>query len=269
MVRRGYVNAGNGQLHYRQAGRRTKDQVPLIALHLVPNSSQVFEVFMEHMSEHRTVIAFDLPGFGMSDGVQEDTIEIYAKVIARGIAELGYTRVDLLGYHTGAAVALELEKLLPESVRFMVLAAIPLLTDEERRRFAALPPIPFDESGDFVKAEWNRSFKWRGPGQSVDSVKRTFAEKMRPGARERGAQAVVRYELKERLASLKKPLLVIRPNDDLWEATLRAKPLLSEAIWVEFPNYGHGLFEVAGPSMADLIQGFLSDPSNSLRQTNL
>ena len=255
-VSRGYVGAPAQQLHYRSVNFPS-DNVPLIALHLVPNSSQVFLEFMRHVPTSRPVLAFDLPGFGMSDPAPEDTIESYAERILQAIDELELPQFDLLGYHTGAAVAVEIERQASDRVRAVVLTAIPILTQEEKDRFAALPPIAFDEEGEFLKTEWQRSMQWRGPGQTVDSVKRTFAEKMRPGARERGATAVVKYDLETPLTALNKPLLVFRPKDDLWQATSRARVLTPKARWVELPDYGHGLFEVAGPSLAKQIEGFL------------
>ena len=261
-LRRAYVDAGPGQLHLRIAGPPNTDseRPPLVALHLVPNSGQVFDRFLPLISEDRTAIAFDLPGFGMSDPVDgPETIEAYANAILDGLDQLGIVEIDLLGYHTGAAVSAEIIRQRPQFVRRVILAAIPVLTQVERDRYAALPPIAFDEAGEFAKQEWQRSMHWRGPGQTVDSVKRTYAEKMRPGARERGATAVVGYDLGAVLPLIDKPTLVMRPKDDLWEATARARPLLSEALWVELPHYGHGLFEVAAGEMAALVDCFLGD----------
>ncbi len=256
-ILRGYVGPSGAQIHYRSVNYPRSTEVPLIALHLVPNSSQVFIEFMKQVPASRPVFAFDLPGFGMSDPTANDTIEEYAIRILFGVKQLGLEKYDLLGYHTGAAVAVEMERRASSQVRFMILAAVPILTEEERDRFAALPPIAFDEAGDYLKAEWQRSMQWRGPGQTVASVRRTFAEKMRPGARERGATAVVKYDLATPLAKLTKPLLVIRPKDDLWVATKRARGLVPDAQWLELPGYGHGLFEVAGPSLAERLERFL------------
>lgn len=255
-VTRGYATFEAGQLHYRLVGSLDTKR-PLIALHLVPNSSQVFAQFMQQMGSGRTVVAFDLPGFGMSDGIQQDTIEGYAKAVMQATESLGFGKIDLLGYHTGAAVAAEINRVNPQLVDQLVLVAIPVLTQEERDRFAALPPIPFDEAGEFAKTEWQRSLVWRGPGQTLDSVKRTFAEKMRPGARERGATAVVQYDLAPVLKELNRSVLVLRPKDDLWEATLRAKPLLPKATWLDYPDYGHGFFETATEELVTIIDDYL------------
>lgn len=258
-LRRGYADSSVGQLHYREIpADDTSDSLPLVLLHLVPNSSQVFDAFMLAGDDGRRQLAFDLPGFGMSDPVTGDeTVEAYAQAILASLDALGVESIDLLGYHTGAAVAAEMMQQRPDLVRKLVLVAIPLLTDEERAAFAALPPIAFDEDGEFAKTEWQRSLRWRGPGQSIDSVKKTYAEKMRPGARERGAKAVVAYDLEPALRAIDVPLMVLRPKDDLWEATDCARSVLTDAAWIDLPQYGHGMFHVAPDELASTVFEFL------------
>lgn len=259
-VERAYVDSRTGQLHVRVASAKT-DARTLVLLHQVPNSGQVFEPFLKAISSRRSAVAFDLPGFGMSDPMpDQDSIEGYAQAILDGLDALDLSDIDIVGYHTGAAVAAEMLRLQPKRIHHVVLASVPVLSAQERAQFAALPPIPFDEDGVFAQREFERSMRWRGPGQSTDSIKRTFAEKMRPGARERGATAVVAYDLAATLRSIQKKVLVLRPRDDLWEATLRAKPLLANAVWVEYPDHGHGLFEVIPDELADLIDYYLEQP---------
>jgi hypothetical protein len=89
---------------------------------------------------------------------------------------------------------------------------VPVFTETERARFGALPPIPFDEEGDWAREEWRRSWRWRGPGQTRADVLRTYAEKMRPGARERGATAIAAYDMAGALRAVRQPLLIVRPE---------------------------------------------------------
>ena len=160
-------------------------------LHHVPNSGQVFAPVMPLLADRRRVIAIDMPGFGMSDPVPDpQTIERYAEVIGKALRDSAGEQIDIVGYHTGAAVAAVLANAGIVSVRRVAMIAVPVLTDAERAHFAALPPIPFDEAGEWARAEWQRSWTWRGPGQSIDDLLRSFAEKMRPNARRVGAAAI-------------------------------------------------------------------------------
>lgn len=205
-------------------------------------------------------MAFDTPGFGMSDpGPDPQSIASYADALGDAIGELGLgdREVDLLGYHTGAAIAAELALGGRVRVRRIVLAAVPMLTAAERASLGALPPIPFDEDGNWARDEWRRSWRWRGPGQSRDSVLRTFAEKMRPGARERGANAIITYDMEAALRRLRPPLLMLRPRDDLWDATQRARDIRPDAGCVELPDLGHGMWDAAPQRLAAELALFL------------
>lgn len=262
-VRRSYIDGRFGQIHVRSihpagAGDRKR---PVVMLHLSPNSGQVFARVMPLLGADRIVLAPDYPGYGMSDEIAgEQTIEKYASAMIDVIEATNLVGpVDLVGYHTGTGVALAMVGQRPELFGKVALIAVPVLTAEERAAGAALPRIAFDTDGDFAKAEWQSSWRWRGPGQDVPSVLATFAEKMRPGAREKGATAILNYAIDKPLETMSKPLLIVRVKDDLWEATARARQLRPDAEYVELPGYGHGLFDAAPAHMDELLRQFLDD----------
>jgi pimeloyl-ACP methyl ester carboxylesterase len=225
----------------------------------VPNSSQIYTEFLPLVAADRPAMAFDTPGYGMSDPAPDpQTIGAYADAVEDGLAALSLAGpVDLLGYHTGAAIAAELATRGRWAVRRVMLVAVPVFSEVERASFGALPPIQFDEEGDWAREEWRRSWRWRGPGQQRASVLRTFAEKMRPGARERGAIAIAGYDMARAVSRIRQPLMIARPKDDLWEATARARTLRPDAAYAELPELGHGLWEVAPERMAALARRFL------------
>lgn len=258
LATRDYVPCRFGQLHLRRAGWQT-DRASLACFHQVPNSGQIFAPVLPLVATDRLALAIDTPGYGMSDPAPDpQTIAAYADAIADGLAALDLGAIDLVGYHTGAAIAAELAKRLGNRVRRIMLIAVPVFTPEERARFGALPPIPWDEAGDWAREEWRRSWTWRGPGQTREDVLRTYAEKMRPGARERGATAIAAYDMAGALALIDKPLMIVRPRDDLWEATARARALRPDADYAELPDLGHGLWSVAPERMAALLRGFFA-----------
>jgi len=65
------------------------------------------------------------------------------------------------------------------------------------------------------------------------------------------------YDAAARLPLVTQPVLVLRPNDDLWEVTPRAGALLRRAEFVDLPEYGFGLFDVASDVVAGLAREFL------------
>jgi pimeloyl-ACP methyl ester carboxylesterase len=207
------------------------------------------------------VYAPDTPGFGDSDApASQPSVADYAGAMLDFIEQMRFRKIDLLGYHTGSLIAAEIALAKPDLVRKLVMVAVPVLEDAERAAFKKSPwPMPVAEDGSHLQKEWDHSQKWRGPGVTLEMLAASFAEKLRNGPRAWwGANAVMEYSARERLSQIKQPTLVLRPKDDLWEATLRAKSILRNAQYKDLPDYGHGLFNVAPQVVAGQISEFLA-----------
>ena len=264
-LRRMYVDCRWGQLHLRSAFASNggfDELTTLVCLHQSPQSSRVFEQFLRLMGSDRSVYAPDTPGFGESDPPpSQPSVADYAAAIGDVIDHLRLRRVDLLGYHTGASIAAELAIERPEQVRRVVMVAAPVFTQAERDAFDARPwPLPLREDGAHLAQEWQRTLQWRGPGATLEQLAARFAEKLRNGPRAWwGASAAMRYPARERLPRISQPVLVLRPRDDLWDVTPRARELMPDAQWVDLPEQGFGLFDMAPDVVAGHVRAFLDD----------
>ena len=262
-MRRAYFETRFGQLHVHNAmpaGGGFDEATTLVCFHQSPMSGRTFRGFLELMGRDRSVYAPDTPGFGESDPPpSKPSIADYAGAMLDFLEQMRFRKVDLLGYHTGSLIAAEVALARPELVRHVVMVAVPVLTDEERAAFRHSPwPLPPAEDGSHLLKEWQFSQKWRGPGVTLEQLSRGYAEKLRNGPQAWwGANAVMDYPARERLAQLKAPVLVLRPKDDLWEATQRVRNVLRDARVVELPQYGHGLFDVAPQAVVDATAAFL------------
>jgi pimeloyl-ACP methyl ester carboxylesterase len=260
---RAYFECRYGQLHVHNAipsGGGFDEETTLICLHQSPASGRVFRRFARIAAKTRSVYCPDTPGFGESDPPPSaPSIADYAAAIGDFIDSMRFRQVDLLGFHTGSAIATELALARPQVVKRLVLVAVPLLTTEEREAFKRAPwPVPPAEDGSHLLTEWQRSQQWRGPGVTLEMLANSFAAKLHNGSSAWwGATAVMNWPAAERLALVKQPVLVLRPKDDLWEATARAKSVLKSARLIDLPNHGHGVFEVAPDLLATEALGFL------------
>jgi pimeloyl-ACP methyl ester carboxylesterase len=260
---RAYFECRYGQLHVHNAipsGGGFDEETTLICLHHSPASGRVFRKFARIAAKTRSVYCPDTPGFGESDAPESaPSLADYAGAIADFIDLMRFRQVDVLGYHTGAAIAAELALLRPQIVKRLVLVGVPVLTTEERDAFKRSPwPVPPAEDGSHLTTEWRRSQEWRGSGVTLEMLAASFAEKLHNGPSAWwGAHAVMNWPAVERLALVKQPALVFRPKDDLWDATLRAKSALKGARFVDLPEHGHGVFEVAAEALASEALGFL------------
>ena len=117
-IYRNYVNLKSGQVHIRMSGKEKNDRKPLVCFHLSPVSGIIFEKLMMEMGQDRLIIAPDTPGFGMSDYISsEPTIHDYAKIMRDLINKLNIKNLDIMGYHTGSKICVELANLIQERIK--------------------------------------------------------------------------------------------------------------------------------------------------------
>jgi pimeloyl-ACP methyl ester carboxylesterase len=265
-LRRAYFESRYGQLHVHYAipaGGGFDESTTLLCLHQSPMSARVFDPLLKLLGRDRSVYAPDTPGYGESDAPPtKPSIADYAATLLEFVDNMRLRKVDLLGYHTGALIAAEIAVTRPELVRRLVLAGVPLLNETEKAAFRKTPwPANISEDGSHLLTEWKRSLQWRGPGVTLENLAASFAEKLRSGPQGHwGASAVMDYPAVERLRAVNQQVLVIRPKDDLWEATARARNVMKNASFVDLPQYGFGLFEVASAEIAAICREFLDRP---------
>ena len=260
MIRRIYPTRF-GQLHLRSHDGRG---VPLVLLHMSPRSGAMWEAFQEKVE--RPTHAPDRLGYGFSDAPPWAlSLEQYAQATVDGLKAAGMQgQIDLLGVHTGSVEAIEIAHLLGSQVRRVVAVGMPLFTVEEQQRqlekYSEQPLRPATEGGHVLGA-WRGGLALRQPPYDLGDAHRRFIEHVlaaNPGAAFRAACG---YAIDKKLKSLKTPLTVFAPHDDIIEQTMRVKPLLKpSATYVDLPDLGLDLFSASIDRMAALLNRHL--PAN-------
>jgi pimeloyl-ACP methyl ester carboxylesterase len=99
-------------VHYLRAGTGPA----LALLHACPCSAKVMRPLMPVFGEKFTCLAFDMPGFGLSDLLPKPnpSIEDFADALAETLDALGVEHVATYGRHTGASIAVEFAARHPE-----------------------------------------------------------------------------------------------------------------------------------------------------------
>lgn len=157
-VRRGYVDVEWGQIHYRTAGRSGP---AVLFFHESPLSSMAYQQALPHLGRGLRAFALDTPGYGGSDPPPHDRFEIpdYSAMLLQAADALGLDTFAVAGVHTGASLALEVAlQAGPLRATHAILTGVPLMTEEDRRRYLAswAPSMRPTSRGEHLEWAWQR-----------------------------------------------------------------------------------------------------------------
>lgn len=254
-LRRHFVTVGDRQVHYRRAG----DGPAAVLLHASPLSSAWNGPLALALAEAGfAAIALDTPGYGLSDPLPQvaPSIADYAAALAETLDALGIERCVVYGFHTGAAIALELAASRPGRVAAAVLDGVLVPTAEER---AALlehyaPWFPPAWDGTHLIAHWSRvrdmftfwpwfersaATRLSVPMPGEDVIDAAVLDLLRAGeAYPLGYRAAFAYDALPAIASLTVPAAIVADPDDPVSASLDRLPPLPAGVHSELLGAG-------------------------------
>jgi len=260
-IYRKYINLQHGQVHLRIAGEKKLKNRPLICFHLSPVSGIIFENWLTEMGQDRLVIAPDTPGFGMSDStITEPSISDYANIMKSLIDYLDLREIDIMGYHTGSKICVELSTIMKERIKHLVLISAPIYKNNELKD-------QIKNMGNYIKPQangshlieiWKSLWKWRGPEQTPSDLMKIFPDQIKGGRRTHwGHKAAFAYTYPEVLKEISTPILVLNPNDDLMNFTRRIQTHLINGKILELNDYGHGFLDYNTDEISVILRKFL------------
>ena len=128
---RHWVTVGSRRVHYTRAG----DGPPVVLLHASPCSSKVLRMPQVVFAQRLTALAFDTPGFGLSDPLPmaRPETEDFADALADTLDALGIGRVAVHGRHTGAQIAVEFAARHPSRCTVAITDGFPVFSEEVKR----------------------------------------------------------------------------------------------------------------------------------------
>lgn len=267
-IRKSYVEGRWGQVHLRMAGGRADAaRPPLLMLHPTPKSGWIFEPLLGALGIERTAIAPDTPGYGASDAppapvtiidYADAMLDLMDRMAKDGAVPAG--PFDVLGYHTGSVIAAAMAERFPEQVRRIVAVSLPVYSADARaEKLAGLEHWPQpDAEANNVMAMWQRMQPLFDPRLDVAWKQESFVENLRCGPRAPwGYSAVYRHDLVATLGQVRQPLLIVNPQDDLWNQTHEGAKLVPQARIAELPGASHGLFDLDRDRIVMILRDFL------------
>ena len=245
-ITRHFVTVGRRRVHYLRAGSG-----PVVALlHASPCSAKVMLPLLPVFGEKFTALAFDTPGFGLSDKLPQPapTVEDFADALAETLDALGIEHIATYGRHTGASIAVEFAARHPRRCSFALADGFAVFprrySDEELARY--LEPIVPAWDGTHLVRLWFRYrdqhvfWPWNHQGAAarsdadvpdLDFLHRGVVELLEAGDDYRiGYAAPFRHRALDVIPDLKVPVCFgNRPGDSMY----LTRPLYPRAAWQE------------------------------------
>jgi pimeloyl-ACP methyl ester carboxylesterase len=166
-IRKHYASLNTGghewQIHYRSTPSTASDVRPIILLHPSPLSSAFMEPLLNLLAPHTQAIAWDTPGYGLSDGLPSYSsgLNDYADALAQFIDALKLEKPIIYGSATGAQIGIEFAKAYPDKLSALVLENAASFSDEERKNIVEhyFPDLSPQHNGEHLLTAWSMAKK--------------------------------------------------------------------------------------------------------------
>jgi pimeloyl-ACP methyl ester carboxylesterase len=230
----GYLSVNGLEMYYEVHG---KGGTPLVLIHGAFSAiGTSFSSILPGLAATRTVVGLELQAHGRTADIDRAmSIPAFADDVAKAIEALGYKQVDLLGYSTGAAVALELVNTRPELVRRLVLISV-------AHRMDGIQPGLMDGLGQ-MKPEMMHGSMWHDEYLKIAPRPQEFP---RLFAKKTAMDREIKDQPAETISGIKSPTLLIAGDADLVrpEHAVEMFRLLGGGGFGDTPA-GHGPSELA------------------------
>jgi pimeloyl-ACP methyl ester carboxylesterase len=125
-------------------------------------------------------------------------------------------------------------------------------------------PKPLPADGSHLLQRWQGMRRWYPADIPAELFERDFYEGLRGhDLAWYGHNAAFAYSHAEALPTLAQPVLILCPNDGLWDATQAARPYLKYGRIEELPDWKMGAVSTKANEMAALIRTFLDGPQQA------
>ncbi|MFL2501906.1 MAG: alpha/beta fold hydrolase [Luminiphilus sp.] len=258
LPKRDYLDNTAGQLHVWQWQGGESALPAIVCLPPVPYGGRFFDSFAQ--AYDGSVWSADLPGYGFSDAlVDPPTVAGYTHAMTPLLNAPG-TAVWLVGFHSGALVAIEMANHYPDQVSGLVLVDVPVFSGPEVAdlRGSLTKPPAYLEQEDPLNGLFKAMVADRLDRVAYPRALDLFFDFVGAGeARNAGYHAAANFEAEPAAAQVAQPALVIATHSSLREGTLQVAEWLPQATLVERDDITMPAFELGAEPIAELTRDFV------------
>ena len=232
---------------------------PIVCLPPVPYGGRFFDSFAQ--AYDGPVWSADLPGYGFSDAlVEPPTVVGYTDAMTPLLNAPGQP-VWLVGFHSGALVAMEMANRHPEQVSGLVLVDVPVFSgpDMADLRASLTKPPAYLEQEDPFNGLFKAMVADRLDKVAYPRALDMFFDFVGAGeTRNAGYHAAAHFEAEPAATKVAQPVLVIATHSSLREGTLQVADWLPHATLVERDDITMPAFELGAEAIACLTREFVT-----------
>ncbi len=250
------------EVNYEEAGTG----FPLVLIHGLNGDLTGWALVLPEFSKHYRTVAMDVRGHGGTSKPDHPySIRGFSEDLFGFMQTLGISQAHLLGLSMGGAIAQQFALDHPEMIRTLVLISTFSYVDEHARRAvnglkSSLArggyPAFFDE---VVKLAFTPGYIAANPGPIAELKKKRIATNS-PVAIGRATEACLAFNLKENIARIALPTLVVSGREDVFTPIHLAEQIhhsIRGSEWKILDGVGHNLHIEAAPQLVLAVLSFL------------
>ncbi|NWF56832.1 MAG: alpha/beta fold hydrolase [Syntrophaceae bacterium] len=250
------------EVNYEEAGTG----FPLVLVHGLNGDLTGWALVLPEFSKHYRTVAMDVRGHGgTTKPDQPYSIRGFSEDLFGFMRALGIPQAHLLGLSMGGAIGQQFALDHPEMIRSLVLVSTFSYVDEHARQAvnglkSSLArggyPAFFDE---VVKLAFTPGYIAANPGPIAELKKKRIATNS-PVAIGRATDACLAFNLKENIARIALPTLVVSGREDVFTPIHLAEQIhhsIGGSEWKILDGVGHNLHIEAAPQLVQAVLSFL------------
>jgi 3-oxoadipate enol-lactonase len=256
------VSVKDIEIHYQEAG----SGFPLILIHGLNGDLTGWVLVFPEFSRYYRTLALDVRGHGgTSKPDRPYSIQGFAEDLDEFMTQLKIPKAHLLGLSMGGAIAQQFALDHPERVRSLVLVSTFSHVDEQAQRAFTRLRQSLEEGGypaffdEVVRLAFTPQYLAANPGPLAELKRKRIAVNS-PAAIGRATDACLAFNLKDEIAKISIPTLIVSGEEDIFTPVHLAEQIhrsIRGSEWKILKGVGHNLYLEKSSQLAQVVLEFL------------
>jgi 3-oxoadipate enol-lactonase len=251
------------EVNYEEAGKG----FPVILVHGLNGDLTGWVLIMPEFSKHYRTVAWDVRGHGgTSKPDQPYSIQGFSEDLHEFLRKLRIPKAHIFGLSMGGAIAQQFAVNHPEMIRSLILVSTFSYIDDHARQVLTRLKTSLGQGGypaffdEVVHLAFTPKYIAANPGPIAELKRKRIAVNS-PVAIGRATDACLAFNLKDQIAKIVIPTLVVSGREDVFTPIHLAEQIhrsIGGSEWKILEGVGHNLHIESAPGLVQAVLDFLS-----------